>query len=205
MKYLSTSLFLICIAIANIAAWVGNEIAIKHIDDIVYYYHPLPDYVPKSREELFRQIHDEHIREYGSLYADTDEFKNYQSDPKYDSDDVRIIIALKELRNEAEFKSDHVEIYQESTELRVNNFFKGLKIIFALIFFLSLVCWLKTSPFSRLSGFLRLNSLSKKAKLLMLENEISSLRRMHAQGLLSDDVFDRKLIELQEKAARLLY
>jgi hypothetical protein len=188
MKYLSKSLILICAVIANIAIWAGHEAAIERTDEIIFHYHPLPPYIPKSREELIVQYRNKYPL-YGVLSP---------PDPSPEE-----IYWQGEIDRDV-FKERHLAKYQDVFKSRIDAIFGGIEVVFALLLIWVLFSWLKTS-FTRLAEFIGTQSFSKKAKLLLLEKELNSLRRMRDQGLVSDDAFNSKSIELQEKATKLLH
>lgn len=198
MKYLSKSLILICAVIANIAIWAGHEAAIERTDEIIFHYHPLPPYIPKSREGLIEQYRTERREEIRRSFPDYGYFGEQQDNPSEE------LINLQGTLNFQIFEENHLKKHQEVFKSRIDAIFGGIEVVFALLLIWVFVSWLKTS-FTRLAEFIGTQSFSKKAKLLLLEKELNSLRRMRDQGLVSDDAFNSKSIELQEKATKLLH
>ncbi len=201
MKHLLTFLLLIGAASATIAAFAGHEAAIENTDDLIVYFHPFPPYTPKIREELIHQYRSEHLKEMRESFSGYSEFA-FQQSGLYNPNER--MISLQESIDHARFKKGHLEQYRDDFKLRIDTIFGGMKIVFALLLSVVFLFWLRTSPFSRLSRLLGIDSLIKKTELSILEREITRLRRMHSQGLVSDDTFGRKSLELQQKADKLL-
>lgn len=196
MKNSSISRLLIFLVIANVATWAGHEAIKYRTHDIIFFFHP---YVPKSDEELIelaRALHNEWRQGlYGGL-------AQYEPSSAYEPSRAAIESAAKHAHLES-WGENHRKYWQTYTA-RIDMIFGGMKAIFFILLIGTLIFWLKTSPFSRLAGFVGLTSFSNKAKLSMLEKELNGLRRQHALGLVSDDAFGRRTAELQEKASKLL-
>lgn len=202
MKHFLTFLFLIATASATIASFAGHDAAIENIDELIIYFHPLPPYTPQSREELIQQYRSEHIKEMQERFPGYSEFA-FQQSGLYNPNET--LISLQGSIDHARFKESHLEQYQDDFRSRIDMTFGGAKLVFSLLLSVVFWFWLRTNPFSRLSRFLGIDSLNKKTKLSILERELTSLRRMHSQGLVSDDAFGRKSLELQQRADKLLH
>lgn len=202
MKHLLTFLLLIGVAGATIVSFAGHEAAIESTDDLIAYFHPFPPYTPKSREELIQQYRSEHIRKMQESFPGDSEFA-FQQSVLYNPNER--LISLQGSIDHARFKESHLEKYQDDFKSRIDMTFRGVKIVFSLLLSVVFLFWLRTNPFSRLSRLFGIDSLNKKTKLSILERELTSLRRMHSQGLVSDDAFGRKSLELQQKADKLLH
>lgn len=201
MKHLLTFI-LIGVAGATIVSFAGHQAALESTDDLIVYFHPFPPYTPKSREELIQQYRSEHISEMQERFPGYSE-SDFEQSGLYNPN--KILIGLQGSIDHARFKESHLEQYQDDFKSRIDTIFSGVKIVFSLLLSVVFLFWLRSNPFSRLSRLLGIDSLNKKTKLAILERQLTNLRRMHSQGLVSDDAFARKSLELQQKADTLIH